>query len=70
MPPVLTRVRSGSRRAWGTAFLVVLLGGLLILQWLTFRPPPGADLELFARVGAIWIVLLTITALGYGRGRR
>jgi hypothetical protein len=49
---------------------VVLLGGLLVLQWLTFRPPPGADLELFARVGAIWIALLTITGLGYGRGRR
>jgi hypothetical protein len=60
----------GGRRAWGAAFLVVLLGGLLVLQWLTFRPPAGADVELFARVGAIWIVLLTITGLGYGRGRR
>jgi hypothetical protein len=67
---VLTRVPSGRRRAWGTAFLVVLLGGLLILQWLTFRPPPGADLDVFACVGALWIALLTITALGYGRGSR
>jgi hypothetical protein len=57
----------GGRRAWGAAFLVVLLGGLSVLQWLTFRPPAGADVELFARVGALWIVLLTITGLGYGR---
>ena len=70
MRAVLTRVPSGRRRAWGTAFLAVLLGGLLGLQWLTFRPPPGTDLEVFARVGAIWIVLLTITGLGYGRGDR
>jgi len=64
---VLSGVAVGRRRAWGAAFLVVLLGGLLVLQWLTFRPPAGADVELFARVGAIWIVLLTITGLGYGR---
>jgi hypothetical protein len=67
---VLTGVPGGGRRAWGAAFLVVLLGGLAVLQWLTFHPPAGTELEVFARVGAIWIVLLTITALGYGRGGR
>ena len=70
MRGVLTGVPSGGRRAWGAAFLVVLIGGLAVLQWLTFRPPSGTELEVFARVGAIWIVLLTITALGYGRGGR
>jgi hypothetical protein len=64
---VLSGVPVRRRRAWGAAFLAVLLGGLVVLQWLTFRPPAGADIELFARVGAIWIVLLTITGLGYGR---
>src|SRR5262249_19796546 len=64
---VLTRVPAGGRRAWGAAFLVVLLGGLVVLQWLTFRPPAGVDADVFAWVGAIWIVLLTITGLGYGR---
>jgi hypothetical protein len=48
----------------------VLVGGLFVLQWLTFRPPRGADLEILARVGAFWIVLLTITGFGYARGRR
>ena len=65
----LIRVPYGRRRAWGSAFCVVLVGGLFILQWLTFRPPHGPDLDLFARVGAIWIVLLTLTAVGYARNR-
>ena len=70
MRDALTRMPPGGRRAWGAAFLLVLLGGLLVLQWLTFRPPAGVGIELFARVGAIWIVLLTITGLGYGRRDR
>jgi len=64
------RPTRGGRRLWGTAFLAVLVGGLFALQWLTFWPPRGADLEIVARVGAFWIVLLTITGFGYGRGRR
>ena len=60
----------GGRRRWRAAFLAVLVGGLFVLQWLTFRPPRGADLEILARVGAFWIVLLAMTGLGYGRGKR
>ena len=45
MRGVLSGVAIGRRRAWGAAFLVVLLGGLVVLQWLTFWPPAGADVE-------------------------
>ncbi|MGZ6163281.1 MAG: hypothetical protein ACXWLS_08130 [Myxococcaceae bacterium] len=57
-------------RLWGIGFLVVLALGLGVLSWLTFRPPPWGGPGLFARAGALWIMLLTVTARGVGRGRR
>ena len=57
-------------RLWGIGFLVVLAVGLGALAWLTFYPPPWAGPAVFARAGALWIVLLTVTALGAGRRRR
>jgi len=57
-------------RLWGIGFLMVLALGLVVLSWLTFRPPPWGGPGLFARVGALWIALLTVTALGAARGRR
>jgi len=60
---VLSRVPADPRRVWGAAFLGVLVGGLLVLHWLTFR---RSDVEPFVWAGVTWIVLLTVTGLGYG----